>query len=226
MKEQNKKILVVDDDPDIVEFITYNLQKEGFETLSANNGETAIQVAIEQKPDLLILDVMMPGMDGMEVCQVLREMPDFQKTYIVFLSARAEDFSQLAGFAVGADDYIVKPVKPKILIARIKALMKRMLIDDAPGKFIYTKNLTIDIERHQVRMDNKNIDFPKKEFELLSLLASKPGRVFTREEIYIRLWGEEIIVSERTLDVYIRKIREKIGEQLIRTVKGVGYKLE
>jgi two-component system, OmpR family, alkaline phosphatase synthesis response regulator PhoP len=219
------KILLIDDEPDILEFLSYNLKKENYLVFTAENGRSGIEIAKEEKPDLIILDVMMPGMDGMETCAEIRKQPKLKNTLIDFLTARSEDYSQIAGFDVGADDYISKPIKPKVLLSRVKALLRRSG-DISQPDMIEVGGLSIDREKYSVKRDNEEIIFPKKEFELLSLLASKPGRVYTREEILDKVWGDDVIVGDRTIDVHIRKLREKLGEDYIRTVKGVGYKFE
>ena len=219
-----KKILIIDDEPDILEFLKYNLNKEGYDTYTASNGIEGLNMAMEIIPDLIILDVMMPEMDGMETCKNIKEIPTLKNTFVVFLSARGEDYSQIAGFESGADDYILKPVKPRILIERIKALFRR-IPDEDPNK-IFINDIIIDKNRYTVTKKGVSYNFPKKEFELLFLLAEKPKRVFTRKEIYNTIWGYDMIVGDRTIDVHVRKIREKIGEAYIKTVKGVGYKFE
>lgn len=221
------KILIVDDEPDILKFINYNLKKEGFKVYLASNGKEAITTAVKQIPDLILLDIMLPEMDGIETCEEIRKIPSLFHTTIAFLTARGEDYSQIAGFEAGGDDYITKPIKPKVLISRIKALLKRRHApvhdhgkkSGSPSDAIY-----MDRERFMVVKKGKELELPKKEFELLNLLISKPGRVFTREEIFQTVWGDKIIVGDRTIDVHIRKLREKIGEDFIQTVKGVGYK--
>ncbi len=223
------KILLVDDEPDILEFMEYNLKKENYEVHKAANGKEAITKAKKVKPDLIILDIMMPEMDGIETCRALREIPDFKNTMIAFLTARNEDYSQIAGFDVGADDYITKPIKPKVLISRIKALFRRYNndIDGAEKSNVTTLgDLQIDREQYLIYKSGEKISLPRKEFELLSLIASKPGKVFTRDEILARIWGDEVIVGDRTIDVHIRKLREKLGEDHIKTVKGIGYKYD
>jgi two-component system alkaline phosphatase synthesis response regulator PhoP len=228
MRTSNLKILLVDDEPDILEFMEYNLKKENYEIFKATNGKEAITEAKKVQPDLIILDIMMPEMDGIETCRALREMPEFKKTMIAFLTARNEDYSQIAGFDVGADDYITKPIKPKVLTSRINALFRRY--NGAEGseksKVINIGDLQIDREQYLVYRAGNKISLPRKEFELLSLLASKPGKVFTRDEILERVWGSDIIVGDRTIDVHIRKLREKLGEEHIKTVKGIGYKFD
>ena len=225
MNPENIKILLVDDEPDILEFMDYNLKKEGYKTLLAKNGQEAVDIALREKPHLIILDIMMPVMDGIEACRQLRSNPDFNNTVIAFLTARNEDYSQIAGFDVGADDYISKPIKPRVLTSRIKALLRRF--SAAQGSdVVRIGTLEIDRERYSVAKDGVELMFPRKEFELLSLLISKPGKVFTRDEIMTRVWGDDIIVGDRTIDVHIRKLREKLGDDTIKTIKGVGYKFD
>lgn len=220
------KILLVDDEPDILEFLSYNLKKEGYNVSTANNGKEAITVAKKENPDLIILDVMMPDMDGIETCREIRGIPELKDVMIAFLTARSEDYSQIAGFEVGADDYINKPIKPRVLISRIAALLRRGKSSAGVTDKIELGGIRIDRERYVVVQDGKEINLPKKEFELLALLASKPGNVFTREVILDRVWGGEVVVGDRTIDVHVRKLREKLGEDFIRTVKGIGYKFE
>ena len=223
------KILLVDDDRDIIEFLTYNLEKDGFRVITSNNGQEAILAAKDEKPDLILLDVMMPEMDGVEACEIIRKIPGMENTIIAFLTARGEDYSQIAGFEAGADDYIVKPIKPKVLVSRIKALLKRLPERKAEiSEKLNTEaeDLRLDREKYLVYKSGKELVLPKKEFELLALLLSVPGKVFTRDEIFRTVWGDDIIVGDRTIDVHIRKIREKIGEYSIKTVKGVGYKIK
>ncbi len=220
-----KKILIADDEPDILELLQYNLTKEGFEIHTAANGAEALIQAKKIKPDLIILDVMMPELDGIETCRKLREVPDFADTYILFLSARSEDYTQIIALDVGADDYVIKPIKLRILISKIKAVFRRTgQVED--GNKINISGFLIDKNTYTVRVNSKDIELPKKEFELLYLLASKPNRIFTRDEIYNRIWGDGIIVGDRTIDVHIRKIRDKLGDEVIKTIKGVGYKFE
>jgi two-component system alkaline phosphatase synthesis response regulator PhoP len=227
MKNNDYKILLVDDEPDILEFVTYNLRKEGFEVLSASNGEDGLKLAKKSLPHLILLDVMMPGMDGIETCDQIRNTPDLENTLVAFLTARGEDYSQVAGFDAGADDYITKPIKPKVLISRIKALLRRYgqssQKDDNVQDF---GKIIIDLDKYEVRYKDKKLDLPRKEFELLTLLTSRPGKVFHRDEILDKIWGNDVVVGGRTIDVHIRKLREKIGEKYIKTVKGVGYKFE
>ncbi|MFN4233900.1 MAG: response regulator transcription factor [Bacteroidia bacterium] len=228
MNTSNNKILLVDDDNDILEFIKYNLEKEGYQVFTANNGRIAIDVALKEQPSLIILDVMMPDMDGVETCIKMREHTKLKNTLIIFLTARNEDYSQIAGFDAGADDYITKPIKPRVLISRVKALLRRSgsTEDSESITNIEFDGLLIDRERYVVTKDGIEINLPKKEFELLALLASKPGKVFSRETILEKVWGGEVVVGDRTIDVHIRKLREKLGEDYIKTVKGVGYKFE
>lgn len=222
-----QKILLVDDEQDILEFLGYNLKKEGYEVFAANNGKEAITIAKREIPDLIILDVMMPDMDGIETCRELREIPGLKNVMIAFLTARNEDYSQIAGFDVGADDYINKPIKPRVLISRIKALLRRGFGNEqAKMDKVDTGGIRIDRERYVIGKNDIEINLPKKEFELLALLASKPGKVFTREVILDKVWGGEVVVGDRTIDVHIRKLREKIGEDFIKTIKGIGYKFE
>ncbi|KFD39146.1 PhoP family transcriptional regulator [Schleiferia thermophila str. Yellowstone] len=224
--ESKYKILIVDDEPDIIEILDYNLKKEGYHVLTADNGEDAIKVAKASKPDLIVLDVMMPGMDGMEVCEKIRNLPELSGVLITFLTARSEDYSQIAGFEAGADDYITKPVKPKVFLSKVKALLRRRSKEENNNKVMEFGDLKIDLEKYEVIKGCDKIVLPKKEFELLSLLASKPSKVFTREEILDLVWGSDVVVGGRTIDVHIRKIREKLGDEIISTIKGVGYKFD
>jgi len=228
MDPQETRILLVDDEPDILEFLSYNLHTEGFTVQVARDGIEAVRVARKFLPHLILLDVMMPGMDGIETCAQIRTLPELKEVMIAFLTARGEDYSQLAGFDAGADDYIAKPIKPKVLVSRIKALLKR--VQGRSGqtsiKVIQVGNLEIDQDRFLVIRSGRELHLPRKEFELLHLLAGKPGKVFTRDDIYRSVWGDDVIVGDRTIDVHIRKLREKIGEEHIRTVKGVGYTFE
>lgn len=225
MSTQTHKLLLVDDEQDILEFLTYNLRKEGYHVTSATNGDEALAIARREQPDLVLLDVMMPGLDGIEVCRELRQMPGMSDVLIAFLTARAEDYSHIAGFEAGADDYINKPIKPRVLISRIKALLRRAPNANA-NEAIDMGGIRIDRESYLVYKNDQQISLPRKEFELIALLATKPGKVFTREEILNNVWGGEVIVGDRTIDVHIRKLREKLGEEFIKTVKGVGYKFE
>jgi len=229
MPNKSHKILIVDDETDILEFVGYNLKKEGFTIFTAENGIDAIEKAKKHLPHLILMDVMMPKMDGIEACENIKQLPELKNTIIAFLTARSEDFSQIAGFDAGGDDYITKPIKPKVLISRIKALLKRykseeIQLPEANNKIIEKGELRIDIEKYMVYKGEQEIILPKKEFSLLLLLVSKPHKVFMREEIFSQVWGDDIIVGDRTIDVHIRKLREKIGEDLIQTVKGIGYK--
>jgi len=231
MSESQSKILLVDDEVDILEFISYNLEKEGYKVYTAQNGAEAIKVAEKTLPDLIILDVMMPEMDGIAACEEIRRIPALQNTIIAFLTARGEDYSQIAGFEAGADDYITKPIRPKVLVSRVKALLKRTsTVSTTPAAVVESANtltignLIIDKERYLILKDGEEMILPRKEFELLSLLVSKPGKVFTREEIYYSVWGDNVVVGDRTIDVHIRKLREKIGNDQIKTLKGIGYK--
>lgn len=219
------KILLVDDEQDILEFMEYNLKKEGYEVVTASSGEDAIVLAKKENPDLILLDVMMPGADGIETCREIRELPNQKETIIAFLTARSEDYSQIAGFESGADDYITKPIKPRVLLSRIKALLKRSAQGDKKA-VAKIDDLVIDQNAYSVTKDGKSISLPKKEFELLTYLTSRPGKVFTREEILDQVWGNDVVVGDRTIDVHIRRLREKIGKKRIKTLKGVGYKFE
>ncbi len=225
MELNDIKILLVDDETDVLDFMKYNLEKEGFWVYTAQNGAEGIQMAKKVNPHLIILDLMMPKMDGIETCRLLRSLPEFKSTLITFLTARDEDYSQIAGFEVGADDYITKPIKPRVFTSRIRALLRR-LETEAQAEIITAGDLQIDRERYLVIKDKKEISFPRKEFELLSLLASKPGRVFKREEILSKVWGNDTIVGDRTIDVHIRKLREKLGDDYFKTIKGIGYKFD
>lgn len=220
-----KKILLVDDEQDILEILTYNLEKEGYEIHTASNGEEAIEKAKEIVPDLILLDIMMPEKDGIETCQELRKIKSLQKTLIVFLSARGEEFSQLAGFQAGANDYIVKLIKPKVLVSKIAALLKLTSQVSDASKIIEIGDLVIDKDNFKVSKAGQYFLLPKKEFDLLYLLASNTNKVFKREEILEKVWGNDVIVGERTIDVHIRRLREKLGINTIQTLKGIGYKL-
>jgi two-component system alkaline phosphatase synthesis response regulator PhoP len=222
------KILVVDDEPDILEFLRYNLEREGYLVVTANNGEEGIAKAEQENPHLIILDIMMPKLDGVEVCRMLRSRPKFDNTVITFLTAREEDYSQIAALDVGGDDYITKPIRPRVFISRVKALLRRSdrSEDISTDKIINIGGLIIDKEKVNVTRGDEVISMAKKEFELLQLLVSKPGKVFSREEIFNKVWGTDVIVGNRTIDVHIRKLREKIGDHYIKTIKGIGYKFE
>jgi two-component system alkaline phosphatase synthesis response regulator PhoP len=224
MDQSKYKILLVDDEEDIVEFLSYNLVKEGFNVVTAKDGIEAIQVAKKENPDLIIMDVMMPRMDGMTAVQEIRKMPAFTETIIIFLTARAEDYSQIAGFEAGADDYVSKPVKPKVLMSRISALLRRASKKENPNTAIEVGDLIIDPERFIVIKDGVELALPNKEFKILALLAGSPNKVYSREDIFSKVWGNDVIVGDRTIDVHVRKIREKIGLDNIKTIKGVGYK--
>lgn len=226
MSEQNYKILVVDDEEDILTMLKYNLKKEGFEVKTADTGKKCLAVAPEFKPDLIILDVMMPEMDGMETCVELRKIPELANTLICFLTARTEDYSQIAGYDSGADDYVTKPVKPRVLVSKIRAILRRNNFQTEAEKeeVLLKGNIEIDRDKYLVIVEGREINLPKKEFELLALLVSGNGAVFSRETILSQVWGNDIIVGDRTIDVHIRKLREKIGDNYIKTIKGVGYK--
>lgn len=221
MKKSKIKILLVDDEPDILEILSFNLSNEGYKIFTAENGKEALDVAVKQLPDLIILDVMMPIMDGIETCERLRIDKRFKDTLIIFLSARGEDYSQVAAFESGADDYVTKPIKPRILNSKVKAMLRRFVDKEAN---IVIGDLLINAEEYTVFKDDKEISLPRKEFELLYLLASKPGKVFKRIKIMEAVWGSDVVVGDRTIDVHIRKLREKIGDDFLKTVKGVGYK--
>lgn len=223
-----KRILLVDDEKDILEFLSYNLTKEGFVVKTCLNGSSAIRVIDEFQPNLIVLDVMMPGMDGIETCEIIRANSNYDNIIIAFLTARSEDYSQVAGLEAGADDYINKPIKPKVLVSRVKALLRRKTSQDTnqniSNSSINISDLNISRESYQVERDGIEISLPKKEFEILYLLATKPGKVFKREEIFDKVWGDDVIVGGRTIDVHVRKLRRKLGRDYILTVKGVGYK--
>jgi two-component system alkaline phosphatase synthesis response regulator PhoP len=226
MKKKDIKILLVDDEQDILEIIGYNLSQEGYKIVTAKNGKDAVAKAKKELPQLIIMDVMMPEMDGMEACEHIRKIPELSHTLITFLTARSEDYSQVAGFDAGADDYIAKPIKPKLLVSKVKALLRRLKEDEQNSEILNVGGIEINREAYKIVKDEVEIVLPRKEFELFYLLASKPGKVFTREEILDKVWGNEVIVGGRTIDVHIRKLREKIGEELFKTIKGVGYKFE
>jgi two-component system alkaline phosphatase synthesis response regulator PhoP len=224
MDKKDIKILLVDDEPDILEIVGYNLSNEGYKVITAENGLEGVKMAKKEKPQLIILDVMMPEMDGIEACEQIRQIPELQDSIVTFLTARGEDYSQVAGFEAGADDYITKPIKPKVLVSKVKALLRRFKEEEKQDNVVKIGNLTIDRDEYKILLKGKEIVLPRKEFELLSLLTSKPGKVFKREEILDKVWGNEVVVGGRTIDVHIRKLREKIGDQSFKTVKGVGYK--
>ena len=221
MKKDKIKILIADDEPDIIEILKFNLENEGYKVISAVNGKEALKLADDHLPHLIILDLMMPIMDGIEACERLRMDKKFNNSVIMFLSARGEDYSQVAAFESGADDYVTKPIKPRILNSKVKALLRRFKNDF--GQILSYQNIVIDSEKYTVEVDGKTINLPRKEFELLFLLASRPGKVFKREKIMESVWGSDVIVGDRTIDVHVRKLREKIGENHLKTIKGVGY---
>ncbi len=222
-----QKILIVDDEPDILELIEYNLKKEGYQVFLARNGQEAVTEAKRSLPDLIVLDIMMPKMDGIEACRIMRTMPEFKNTFMVFLTARSEEYSEIAGFNVGADDYIAKPIKPRALVSRINAILRRNApAEDTADNKLEIGDLVIDREAYLVFKKGEKVVLAKKEFELLYLLASKPGKVYTREVILKNIWEDSVVVTNRTIDVHIRKLREKLGDDIVATVKGVGYKFE
>lgn len=228
MKKKDIKILLVDDEQDILEIVGYNLSQEGYQIVTASNGKEAIAKAKKEHPQLIIMDVMMPEMDGMEACENIRKIPELQDTIITFLTARSEDYSQVAGFDAGADDYIAKPIKPKVLVSKVQALLRRLkgVEGVSNSSTLNVGNIEINREEYKIVNEGKEIILPRKEFELFYLLATKPGKVFTREEILDKVWGNEVVVGGRTIDVHIRKLREKIGDNFFKTIKGVGYKIE
>lgn len=224
MNKEDIKILLVDDEPDILEILRFNLEKVGYQIKTASNGLDALKVAEKFFPHLIVLDVMMPGLDGIETCERLRQDERFQETVIMFLTARGEDYSYVAAFDAGADDYVTKPVKPKVLVSKVKGLLRRLKKREVTDMQLEFKNLVIDREEYKVTLKGKELLMPRKEFELLYLLASKPEKVFKREKIMEKIWGSDVVVGDRTIDVHIRKLREKIGDRFFKTVKGVGYK--
>jgi two-component system alkaline phosphatase synthesis response regulator PhoP len=226
MKNKDIKILLVDDEQDILEIVGYNLSLEGYQVITASNGKDAIIKAKKELPHLIILDVMMPDMDGIEACENIRKFPELENTIITFLTARSEDYSQVAGFDAGADDYIAKPIKPKVLISKVKGLLRRLKESETENTTLSVGDIEISREEYKIVRNNQEIILPRKEFELFYLLATKPGKVFTREEILEKVWGNEVVVGGRTIDVHIRKLREKIGDDFFKTIKGVGYKIE
>ena len=226
MKKKEIKILLVDDEPDILEIVGYNLQQEGYQIVTASNGRQAVEKAKKELPHLIIMDVMMPDMDGMEACEAIRKIPELNNVIITFLTARGEDYSQVAGFDAGADDYIAKPIKPKLLVSKVKALLRRLKNDEVNSETLNVGAIEINREEYKIIKDDIEIVLPRKEFELFYLLASKPGKVFKRDEILDKVWGSEVIVGGRTIDVHIRKLREKIVEDFFKTIKGVGYNFE
>ena len=226
MKKKNIKILLVDDEADILEIVGYNLSQEGYQISTATNGREAVAKAKKEIPHLIIMDVMMPEMDGMEACEIIRKLPELSNVIITFLTARSEDYSQVAGFDAGADDYITKPIKPKLLVSKVKALLRRLKETEQNSETLNVGGIEINREEYKIIKDDIEIVLPRKEFELFYLLASKPGKVFKREEILDKVWGNDVIVGGRTIDVHIRKLREKIGDDFFKTIKGVGYKFE
>jgi len=230
MNWSDYRILLVDDEKDILEFLGYNLKNEGFRTYTATNGKDAVRLVMEIRPHLVLMDVMMPEMDGIAACEEIRKIEEVNQPMVAFLTARGEDYSQIAGFEAGGDDYITKPIKPRVLVSRVKALLKRIDLkvqnhrEAGSESKIHAGDLIVDKERYMVTKKGKDISLPRKEFELLSLLISRPEKVFTREEILDRVWGENIVVGDRTIDVHIRKLREKLGSKNIITIKGIGYK--
>ncbi|MBP9792400.1 MAG: response regulator transcription factor [Flavobacterium sp.] len=226
MKKKDIKILLVDDEVDILEIVGYNLTQEGYQIFTAENGKKAVEKAKKHVPHLIIMDVMMPEMDGMEACEIIRRTPELSNTIITFLTARNEDYSQVAGFDAGADDYITKPIKPKVLVSKVKALLRRFKEEEAASDSLNVGGIEINREEYKIVKEGQEIVLPRKEFELFYLLASKPGKVFKREEILDKVWGNEVVVGGRTIDVHIRKLREKIGDDFFKTIKGVGYKFE
>jgi two-component system alkaline phosphatase synthesis response regulator PhoP len=226
MKKKDIRILLVDDDADILEIVGYNLSQEGYQISTAVNGKEAIAKAKKVLPHLIIMDVMMPEMDGMEACENIRKIPELSDVIITFLTARSEDYSQVAGFDAGADDYITKPIKQKLLVSKVKALLRRLKETEKDSETLNVGGIEINREEYKIVKDNIEIVLPRKEFELFYLLASKPGKVFKREEILDKVWGNDVVVGGRTIDVHIRKLREKIGDDFFKTIKGVGYKFE
>mgnify|MGYP000019445922 FL=1 len=226
MKKKDIRILLVDDDADILEIVGYNLSQEGYQISTAINGRDAIAKAKKTLPHLIIMDVMMPEMDGMEACENIRKIPELSNVIITFLTARSEDYSQVAGFDAGADDYITKPIKQKLLVSKVKALLRRLKETEKDSETLNVGGIEINREEYKIVKDTIEIVLPRKEFELLYLLASKPGKVFKREEILDKVWGNDVVVGGRTIDVHIRKLREKIGDDFFKTIKGVGYKFE
>jgi two-component system alkaline phosphatase synthesis response regulator PhoP len=224
MKKEEIKILLVDDEPDILEIISFNLEKVGYQVTTASNGLEALKEAKKALPHIIILDVMMPELDGIETCERLRQEEQFQDTIIMFLTARGEDYSYVAAFDAGADDYVTKPIKPKVLLSKVKGLLRRLKKKETVKELLEFDNLLIDQEEYKVTLNESELSMPRKEFELLYLLASKPGKVFKREKIMEKIWGSDVVVGDRTIDVHIRKLREKIGDRYFKTVKGVGYK--
>jgi len=224
MKKSNIKILLVDDEPDIIEILRYNLTQEGYSVIAAKDGHSAIKKAEKEIPNLIIMDVMMPKMDGIEACGIIRQNPKFNDTIIMFLTARGEDYSHVAAYDAGADDYVTKPIKPKVFISKVKGLLRRLKKENNLTSIIEIGKLIIDSDEYKVKVSGQSFSLPRKEFELLYLLASKPEKVFKRQKIMEFIWGSEVVVGDRTIDVHMRKLREKIGDKYLKTVKGVGYK--
>ncbi len=226
MKKKNTLILVVDDEPDILEILSYNLKNEGYKVATAKDGVEALKKAKELQPNLIILDVMMPEMDGIEACEKIRSVKSLEDTIITFLTARSEDYSQIAGFESGADDYITKPIKPKVLLSKVKSLLRRFKEEKSTSDIYSVGDLTVNRHEYKVILEGNEMTLPRKEFELLALLTSDPNKVFKRDEILDSVWGNDVVVGGRTIDVHIRKLREKIGAEKVKTVKGVGYKFK
>ncbi len=226
MDKSTFTILLVDDEEDILDFVGYNLRKDGFKVITSTNGREAIKLALAETPHLILLDLMMPEMDGIETCQELKRHSELKDTIIVFFTARNEDFTQILGLDAGADDYITKPIKPSLLLSKVNSLLRRVPVFTDESRVFQAGNITIDKDKYHVRIGDKEIHLARKEFELLSMLAGKPGKVFTRDDIFRRVWDDDVIVGERTIDVHIRKIREKTGTDHIKTIKGVGYKFD
>lgn len=226
MNTEDFRVMIVDDEKDVLEFLGYNLKKEGYQVFSAKNGLEAVELAKKITPHLIIMDVMMPIKDGVEACHEIRQFPHLADTIVLFLTARGEDYSQIAGFEAGGDDYVTKPIKPKVLVSRVKALLRRYKSPELSSGLIKLNEITIDKEKYVVIKEGKEITLPKKEFELLMLLGSKPDKVFTREQILSNVWGNDVVVGGRTIDVHVRKIREKLEIKNIKTIKGVGYKYQ
>ncbi len=224
MKKKDTLILIVDDEPDILEILSYNLKNEGYQVITAENGVKAVKKAKKHRPHLIVLDVMMPEMDGIEACEQIRKIDSLNDAIITFFTARNEDYSQIAGFEAGADDYITKPIKPKVLVSKVKSLLRRLKEESVVQSSYTVGDITIDKKEYKVIVDNEELSLPRKEFELLSLLTSEPNKVFKRDEILDQVWGNDVVVGGRTIDVHIRKLREKLGDDLFKTVKGVGYK--
>ena len=224
MKKSDIKILLVDDEPDIIEILRYNLTQERYNVIAAKDGHSAIKKAEKEIPNLIIMDVMMPKMDGIEACGIIRQNPKFNDTIIMFLTARGEDYSHVAAYDAGADDYVTKPIKPKVFISKVKALLRRLKKENNLTSIIEIGKLIIDSDEYKVKVSGQSLSLPKKEFELLYLLASKPEKVFKREKIMQFIWGSDVVVGDRTIDVHMRKLREKIGDKYFETIKGVGYK--